>query len=130
MAAGFVLVVFVAPREHRIFYDEDIYVNIGQNIAMTKGSDSRYETGLWHMLSTSARRIIGQTGMCNDGRNEYGDYNCFRLEYNKEPNGWPYVLSIVFRLFGVSEQAAFFTTNALFLRGHTGGFFQRLAAFL
>ncbi len=37
MAAGFVLVVFVAPREHRIFYDEDIYVNIGQNIAMTKG---------------------------------------------------------------------------------------------
>jgi hypothetical protein len=124
MAAGFVLVVFVAPREHRIFYDEDIYVNIGQNIAMTKGSDARYETGLGHMLSTSARRIIGQTGMCNDGRNEYGDYNCFRLEYNKEPNGWPYVLSIVFRLFGVSEQVAFFTTNVLFLIAILAVFFS------
>ncbi|MBN2107531.1 MAG: glycosyltransferase family 39 protein [Deltaproteobacteria bacterium] len=124
MAAGFILVVFVAPREHRIFYDEDIYVNIGQTIAMTKGSDSRYETGLGHMLSTSARRIIGQTGMCNDGRNEYGDYTCFRLEYNKEPNGWPYLLSIVFRLFGVSEQAAFFATNALFLVAILAVFFS------
>ena len=76
------------------------------------------------MLSTSAKRIIGQTGMCNDGRNEYGDYTCFRLEYNKEPNGWPYVLSIVFRLFGVSEQAAFFTTNALFLLAILAVFFS------
>ena len=36
--AGALLVVFVAPRVHRIYYDEDIYENIGQNIAYLKGS--------------------------------------------------------------------------------------------
>jgi len=124
IAAGFVLVYFVVPREHRIFYDEDIYVNIGQNIAMTKGDNSGTETGVGHLLGTFAQRIIGQTGMCNDGVNEYGDYKCLRLEYNKEPNGWPYVLSIVFRLFGVSEEAAFFTTNVLFLAAILAVFFS------
>ncbi|MCX5899944.1 MAG: glycosyltransferase family 39 protein [Proteobacteria bacterium] len=123
LAAGFVLVVFIAPREHRIYYDEDIYINIGQNIAMTKGLDSRYETGFSNALSSAAKRITGLTGMCNDGRNEYGDYSCLRLEYNKEPNGWPYVLSLVYRIFGVSEPASFYTTNALFLVAIVAVFF-------
>ena len=53
--------------------------------------------------------------MCNEGKNDYGEYNCFRLEYNKEPNGWAYILSVIYRLFGVSELAAFLTTNLLFV---------------
>ncbi len=123
LLVGFVLVVFVAPREHRIFYDEDIYVNIAQNIAMTKGQDVRNERGFADVISSFGQRIIGQTGMCNDGKSEYGDYSCMRLEYNKEPNGWPYVLSIVYRMFGVSELGAFFTTNALFLLAILAVFF-------
>lgn len=123
LVAGFVLVVFAVPREHRIFYDEDIYINIGQNIAMTKGQDARHENGFLNALSSVGRRFVGQTGMCNDGKSEYGDYSCLRLEYNKEPNGWPYVLSLVYRLFGVSELASFFTTNALFLLAGLAVFF-------
>ena len=42
--AGLILVMFVAPREHRIYYDEDIYQNIGQNIAYTKGEGSHFSS--------------------------------------------------------------------------------------
>ena len=52
--------------------------------------------------------------MCNEGRNDYGELHCDRLEYNKEPNGWPYILSVVFRLFGVHELAAFLTNNLVY----------------
>src|SRR5208283_3824228 len=31
--AGLAMSMFVAPRTHRIFYDENIYLNVGQNIA-------------------------------------------------------------------------------------------------
>ncbi|MBW1973522.1 MAG: glycosyltransferase family 39 protein, partial [Deltaproteobacteria bacterium] len=71
---------FIAPRTNRIYYDEHIYMNIGQNIA-----------------------FIHKAGMCNEGENLYGVYRCYRLEYNKQPNGWPYILSIVYRLFGVKD---------------------------
>lgn len=112
---GAVLVVFVAPRVHRIYYDEDIYENIGQNIACLKGSTPYTGGALLENLGAVWKNFIGRAGMCNEGRNDYGEYNCFRLEYNKEPNGWPYILSVVFRLFGVSELAAFLTTNFIFV---------------
>jgi len=89
--AGLFLIMAVVPREHRIFYDEDIYQNIGQNIAFLK-----------------------KAGMCNEGVNEYGEYRCNRLEYNKQPNGWPYLLSVTFRLVGVHEQASFITNNLIY----------------
>ncbi len=113
--AGAVLVAFGAPRVHRIYYDEDIYENIGQNIAYLKGSTPYQGGALLENLGTVWKNFIGRAGMCNEGRNDYGEYNCFRLEYNKEPNGWPYILSLVFRLFGVSELAAFLTTNVIFV---------------
>jgi 4-amino-4-deoxy-L-arabinose transferase-like glycosyltransferase len=78
----------VAPRIHKIYYDEDIYLNVGQNIAHLK-----------------------KVGMCNGGHNLYGEYNCNRLEYNKEPNAWPYLVSIVFRLFDVSHTWGFILNN-------------------
>ena len=47
---SFFMCCFAAPRTHRIYYDEDIYANVAQNIA----------------LST-------QTGYCNYGTFEYGE---------------------------------------------------------
>ena len=48
---GILLTTLVAPRTHRIYYDENIYLNIGQNLACLKKAQ-----------------------MCNDGSNEYGVY--------------------------------------------------------
>lgn len=73
----------VAPRVNRIFYDEFIYQNIGENLAHNRVAE-----------------------MCNYGVVEYGTLPCRLGEYNKEPNGYPYVLSVAYRLFGVRERAA------------------------
>jgi hypothetical protein len=79
-----VLAGLVAPRTNRIYYDEHIYQGIGQNL-----SDLR----------------LAQ--MCNDGTVEYGVLQCWRGEYNKEPYGYPYLLSLVYRVTGVHEETAF-----------------------
>jgi Dolichyl-phosphate-mannose-protein mannosyltransferase len=73
----------VAPRTNRIYYDEQIYQGIAQNL-----SDLR----------------LAQ--MCNDGTVEYGQLQCWRGEYNKQPYGYPYLLSVVYRIFGVSYWTA------------------------
>ncbi len=88
---GLIINVAVVPRVHRIFYDEDIYENIAQNIAYLK-----------------------KAGMCNDGMNDHGIYQCYSLEYNKQPNAWPYLLSVVFQIAGVHERAAFLTNNMMY----------------
>jgi hypothetical protein len=78
----------VPPETNRIFYDEQIYQGIGQNL-----SDLR------------------RAQMCNEGAVEYGQLSCNRWEYNKQPYGYPYLLSIVYRAFGVSERVAFRFNN-------------------
>ena len=88
--SGTMLAAFEAPRTHRIFYDEDIYLNIGQNIANLK-----------------------RAGMCNEGRNLYGEYQCTQLEYNKEPNAWPYLISVLYRIVPPSHLAVFLLNNML-----------------
>jgi hypothetical protein len=88
---GTLLAMFAAPREHRIYYDEDIYMNVGQNIA-----------------------CLHKAGMCNDGEHRYGEYFCNRLEYNKDPNGWPYLLSLLMRLGGTSHVPCFVLNNIIF----------------
>ena len=50
VVAAAALVIFAAPQVHRIYYDEDIYANVGQNIALTH-----------------------QAAMCNYGTFEYGE---------------------------------------------------------
>ncbi|MBM4312916.1 MAG: hypothetical protein FJ122_03225 [Deltaproteobacteria bacterium] len=92
--AGVLLVTLVAPQTHRIYYDEDIYANMGQNIAYT-----------------------GQAGMANYGTFEYGEYFVNWLLYNKDPAGWPYLMSLVFQLFGTDETLAFYLNNLLFAGG-------------
>ena len=106
--------IFVVPRDHRIYYDEDIYQSIGQNIACLKSSGAHTGEDYEQSFSNLWKRFIGRAAMCNEGRNEYGEFYCDRLEYNKEPNGWPYLLSVAFRLFGVHERAAFLTNNFLY----------------
>ena len=79
----------VPPRTSRIFYDEQIYQDVGRNL-----SDL-------HLAQT-----------CNDGNVDYGRLQCFRGEYNKEPYGYPYLLSIVYRA-AVSDAAAFRFNNVV-----------------
>jgi hypothetical protein len=76
------------PRTNRIYYDEQIYQGVGRNLT-----------------------DLHRAQMCNDGRVEYGRLQCVDGEYNKEPNGYPYLLSLVYRVTGVSDAAAFRLNN-------------------
>jgi len=89
-AAAWFLTATVPPRTSRIYYDEQIYQGVAHNL-------------------TDLRRAE----MCNDGSVEYGRLQCWHGEYNKEPNGYPYLLSIVYRVFGVSDVAAFRFNNVV-----------------
>jgi hypothetical protein len=79
-----VLTAYVAPRTNRIYYDEQIYQGIGQNLSDMKRAQ-----------------------MCNDGTVEYGQLQCWSGQYNKQPYAYPHALSLAYRLFGVHEVTAF-----------------------
>jgi len=76
---GFYLRMFVAPQSHHIFFDEDIYLNMAQNIVNE-----------------------GKACLCNYGNTE----NCFSCISNKQPYGLPAFYAMFFFLFGVSETVA------------------------
>jgi len=97
---AFSMTSFVVPRTHRIFYDEDIYANVGQNIALTN-----------------------QTGYCNYGTFEYGEYFPHWISYNKEPSGWPFLISLAFQMLGTNEFYAFLLNNLFFALGALVAFF-------
>jgi hypothetical protein len=84
----------IPPQTHRIYYDEDIYENVAQNI-------------LW----------TGRAQMCNEGTLEAGTFRCDASEYNKEPNALPFLISLVFRLTGVREGAAHALNHGIFALG-------------
>ena len=90
MALG--LTLGVAPRTNRIYYDEQIYQNTGQNLADLKRAQ-----------------------MCNDGTIEDGRLRCARGEYNKQPYAYPHLLSLVYRVFGVG------TTTGVCRQRHRDG---------
>lgn len=87
-------VVTLPPRTHRIFYDEDIYENVAQNI-------------VW----------LGRAQMCNEGVVAAGAFRCDAWEYNKEPNAFPFLLSLGFRWAGVDEGAAHAVNHLVFAVG-------------
>lgn len=91
-ALGLVLLTRVVERTPRIFFDEQIYLSIGQNLADEKKA--------W---------------MCNDGTTEYGSVTCHRGEYNKQPYGYPYLLSLVFRFAGANDWAGWLVNNLCLL---------------
>src|SRR5687768_9508788 len=78
------LTLFVAPRTNRIYYDEQIYQSIGQNLSDLK---------------------LAQT--CNEGNVDYGWLQCSSGEYNKQPYAYPHLLSLAYRAFGVHASTAF-----------------------
>ena len=88
-AFSIALTVLVAPRTNRIYYDEQIYQAIGQNIA-----------------------DIRLAQVCNDGAVEYGRLRCASGEYNKQPYSYPHLLSLAYRLLGVHTWTPF-VVNAL-----------------
>jgi hypothetical protein len=77
------IVYVVPPATNRIYYDEQIYQHAGQNMA-----------------------DLGRTQICNHGIVEYGQLRCWAAEYNKEPYGYPHLLSVGYRLFGTSAALA------------------------
>jgi len=83
------LVCGLAPQTNRIFYDEHIYMQIGQTLAHT-----------------------GRAEYANYAKAEYGDFVVFSAVVNKQPIGHPYVLSWAFRLFGATESVAEATVRA------------------
>jgi 4-amino-4-deoxy-L-arabinose transferase-like glycosyltransferase len=89
-AAAVLLTVFVAPRTSRIYYDEQIYQGVGQNLA-----------------------DLHRAQMCNDGNVEYGRLQCANGEYNKQPYAYPHLLSLAYRLFGVHPITAFVVNNVV-----------------
>jgi hypothetical protein len=97
---AFGMAAFATTRTHRIYYDEDIYCNAGQNMA-----------------------LADQTGYCNYGTFEYGEYYPHWITYNKEPSGWPFLISMVFQMAGVDERYAFGLNNLIFALGVLTAFF-------
>lgn len=89
-ALAVTLTLWVAPRTNRIFYDEQIYQGVGQNLA-----DLR----------------LAQ--VCHDGSVESGRLRCASGEYNKQPYAWPHALSLAYRLLGVREGTAFAVNAAV-----------------
>jgi hypothetical protein len=89
-ALSVALTTKVAPQTNRIFYDEQIYQGVAQNLAESRLSQ-----------------------ICNDGDAESGRLQCRVGEYSKEPYGYPVILNVAYRLFGVNERTAF-VLNPLF----------------
>ena len=78
------LTATVPPRMHRIFYDEQIYQNVGRNLADSKRAQ-----------------------LCNDGAIRGGRLRCAAAEYNKQPYAYPHLLSLAYRTFGVRDAVPF-----------------------
>ena len=87
MLAGLVCaaaaLVLVAPRTNRIFYDEQIYQAIGQNL-----SD------------------LQLAQMCNDGTMEYGSCSAGGTSTTSSPTDIRICSVVGYRLFGTSEPVA------------------------
>jgi hypothetical protein len=84
------LVLIGPPRTNRIFYDEQIYESVGQNLAALR---------------------LAQ--VCNDGTLEDGRLQCARGEYNKQPYAYPHLLALTYRVAGVHVWNAFAINAAI-----------------
>ncbi|MBL7169615.1 MAG: glycosyltransferase family 39 protein [Candidatus Aenigmarchaeota archaeon] len=79
---GFSLRMFITPHTMRVFFDEDIYLDIAKEIIVRQDA-----------------------GLCN-----YGDQNgCYDPTFMKWPNGHPFLLAISYLFFGSSQETGFGT---------------------
>jgi hypothetical protein len=90
LLVGGYLACGLAPKTVRIFFDEHLYMQIGQTIAHT-----------------------GRAEGANYARVEYGQFEMYSPWVNKQPNGLPYLLSWVYRIAGVTDNASHFLNQAL-----------------
>lgn len=90
LLVGGYLACGLAPKTIRIFFDEHLYMQIGQTIAHT-----------------------GRAEGANYARVEYGQFEMYSPWTNKEPNGLPYLLSWIYRIAGVSDNASHFLNRAM-----------------
>jgi hypothetical protein len=86
--SGFLITCLVAPRTHRIYFDEDIYGNIGLAISHA-----------------------GQAVMTNQGIWRDGNYYLIEGNFNKQANAYPYLLSLIYRVTGPSEALSHLMNN-------------------
>lgn len=77
---GFLFRAFLVVHTHRVFFDEDLYLGIANSIA------------------TENRAIL-----CNYGT----PTKCYEGILNKDPSGFPFFVSIFFRIFGKGDAIAF-----------------------
>ncbi|MGA3008100.1 MAG: hypothetical protein ABSE59_09445 [Opitutaceae bacterium] len=82
--------VGLAPDTNRIYYDEHIYMQIGQTIAHTDRAE-----------------------YASHADAEFGQFELHDGFMNKQPNGQPYLFSWPFRLFGASEPVAQTTVRVM-----------------
>jgi 4-amino-4-deoxy-L-arabinose transferase-like glycosyltransferase len=86
-AAGLIAsVLFLAPI-HRLFFDEDLYINVASNLTRAP---------------VNQRTILG------------APHDIQISTYPKEPAGWPVLLSFAFLVAGPSEAVAFWFARVLF----------------
>ncbi len=79
--------IIFLPAIHRLFFDEDIYINIANNLAHAPVNQVTVMGGPDEIEVSS---------------------------YYKEPPGWPVLLSLVFLITGRSESVAFWVARILF----------------
>jgi hypothetical protein len=87
-SAGLLASFIFLPPTHRLFFDEDIYINIASNLS---------------------RAPVSQTTLA-------GSPDDVKVSsYYKEPSGWPVLLSLVFIATGASEAVAFVVARLFFM---------------
>ena len=98
-ALGVASAFFFSSERHRLFFDEDIYIQIGHSIAKD------FRSGMLDCAIPA-----------DEGRSWTG----LRYSLNKEPNGFPFLISIVSRIFGVSDNSGTITNLLFFALGTIG----------
>jgi hypothetical protein len=96
-AIGVAAALFLAPRTHRLYFDEDIYVQVGHSIAHD-----------------------AQAGMVEIAVPDKADPRGWRgLEYslNKEPSGYPFLIAVASRLGFTGDGAGRAASLACFALG-------------
>ena len=92
----------IVPKTHRIYFDEDIYVQIGQSTA--------YD-GMAGMVDISIPLPNDETGR---------PWRGVGYQINKEPNGYPFIVSLFVALFGLSHGSGPAATLLLYVLGIFG----------
>ncbi|MBI2190994.1 MAG: glycosyltransferase family 39 protein [Planctomycetes bacterium] len=102
-AGGFLSAALLAPRVHRIYYDEDIYGIIGLSMA-TNGRA---------IMPTEAEWRLGRFVIHSTPVHPQASFQETHLgHYNKQPNALPFLFSLIYRVFGPNERLSHLANSA------------------